>query len=134
MSEVRKYKALGDMTPRSRIGGGEWVRLEDYDAAQVELAALRLQCGGMQMSLDEAAEREDALREELSSNEMIIQELAGANDEQQQRLTAAEQRNAELVELLRDVVELPGARSIRPRTLWAKVDAALKPTESGASE
>ncbi len=41
MSEVRKYKALGDMTPRSRIGGGEWVRLEDYDAAQVDLAAMR---------------------------------------------------------------------------------------------
>lgn len=34
MSFVRKYKALGEMAPRSKLGGGEFVRLEDYEALQ----------------------------------------------------------------------------------------------------
>lgn len=48
----------------------------------------------------------------------------------QQRLTAAEQRNAALIELLRDIRDLPAGGSIP----GSRIDDALKPTESGASE
>lgn len=48
----------------------------------------------------------------------------------QQRLTAAEQRNAELAKLLNGY-----PRGVPGFAAWAdKVTAALKPTESGASE
>ena len=42
---------------------------------------------------------------------------------------AAEQRNAELVELLREAVTIPYKDG-----LLSRITAALKPTESGASE
>lgn len=52
------------------------------------------------------------------------------NEELQQRLTAAEQRNANLVELLRDIRE-----SCTLSRLWdARLDGALKPTESGGAQ
>jgi len=73
----------------------------------------------------------EALRGELA---MALNVSAGrekARDIVQQRLADAERRNGELVELLREVVELPGVRSFRPRALWSKVDAALtKPEEA----
>jgi DnaJ-class molecular chaperone len=72
-----------------------------------------------------------ALREELASNTMTIQELAGANDEQQQRLTAAEQRNAALEGLLRGLCDNPYNFTA---TYRERIKATLDPTESGASE
>jgi hypothetical protein len=76
-----------------------------------------------------------ALREELAGNVMTIQELAGSHEDLQQRLTAAEQRNAELLSLLRRCAEesAEGAH-IFGTELWSEVLSALKPTESGASE
>lgn len=50
-----------------------------------------------------------------------------------QRLAAAEQRNAELVELLREVAETLWQED-DSGDLFERIDAALKPTESGASE
>ena len=38
MNEVIKYKNLGEMVQRSRLGGGSYVRLEDYDALQDKLS------------------------------------------------------------------------------------------------
>lgn len=37
MSEVLKYKAIGGMAQRSRIGGADYVRLSDYDELQQRL-------------------------------------------------------------------------------------------------
>lgn len=37
MSEVLKYKAIGGMAQRSRVGGADYVRLSDYDALQQRL-------------------------------------------------------------------------------------------------
>jgi len=84
---------------------------------QPELAALREELAAVVMNLKFAEEGSLSFAEEA--------------DLLQQRLADAERRNAELVELLREVVELPGARSFRPRALWSKVDAALtKPEEA----
>lgn len=37
MREVLKYKAIGGMALRSRIGGADYVRLSDYDELQQRL-------------------------------------------------------------------------------------------------
>lgn len=37
MSEVLKYKAIGGMAQRSRVGGADYVRLSDYDELQQRL-------------------------------------------------------------------------------------------------
>jgi hypothetical protein len=133
MNEVRKYKALGDMTPRSRIGGGDWVRLEDYDAAKSELAALREELVKANEKIDQAWNRSHAIDHkgfipgaldawkrpvpqhlpyDFSGNPgaSATQYCNGWNDaggywsghasDLQQRLTAAEQRNAEQLQEL----------------------------------
>lgn len=57
-------------------------------------------------------------------------------DALQRRLTAAEQRNAGLVELLQECVNTVrfGEDFDLPVTTMARIDAALNPTESGANE
>lgn len=41
MSEIKKFKAIGYMVERSRVGGAEYVSLADYDAALAREAALQ---------------------------------------------------------------------------------------------
>lgn len=100
----------------------ECVLGEDYDAGQSELAALR----------EELEQANGALS--------IANETIGKFADS---LTAAEQRNAELVELLRDVSKQAGDHHASHQSwnlktqlanIHQKIDAALKPTESGASE
>lgn len=79
------------------------VLASDFDAAQAELAVLR--------------EAFESMRDRKNS----IVDL-------QQRLAAAKQRNAELIELLRDIRGADRAYATQ------KIDAALQSTESGASE
>lgn len=69
-----------------------------------------------------AIERQDELREDLAA-------IINNRNELKERLTATEQRNADLVELLRDIRDAPGGSSFNKH-----IDVALKPTESGASE
>jgi muramoyltetrapeptide carboxypeptidase LdcA involved in peptidoglycan recycling len=71
-----------------------------------------------------------ALREELAEANIEVGSQRHFRESAEQLLTSAEQRNAELVELLRDC----RLRTIWPSDLTARIDAALKPTESGASE
>lgn len=86
---------------------GFFVDKADYDTAQSELAALRT-------SLESMRDRKNS-----------IVDL-------QQRLAAAEQRNAERDELFRIIHK--DYRDDIGSALWELIDAALKPTESGASE
>ena len=82
-------------------------------------------------------DREAALREELAGCEATMRFNEGKNHEIHQRLTAAEQRNAELVELLRETVpalSLAASAFKAQKPVYIKVKNALKPTESGASE
>ena len=102
----------------------------DVPAAQSELAALREELFKRAGDIGRISGERDALREELASaNECALKYSEQAVD-LQQRLTAAEQRNAELVELLRHVFYSVGYWNT---DTCDRVEAALKPTESGAS-
>lgn len=85
-----------------------------------------------------------ALREELAELSDLkayatipLRERCAERKDLEQRLTAAEQRNAELVELLRGAMptlDLAADAFKSAKPVRNKVRAALKPTESGASE
>jgi hypothetical protein len=95
---------------------GLWKRTEEErDAAQADLSALR---------------------EELSASHQREARL-------QDMVTAAEQRNAELVEIITEVAKQAGDHHMSHQTwnlkthltnIHQKLEAALNPTESGASE
>lgn len=126
MSKVDRYSRdfEGNMC---KDPNGPWVLVGD--------AAIRAQA--VVGKLDAAQSELSALREELAVQVMTIQELAGANEDLQQRLKSAEQRNAELVELLRETVPalaLAASSFKAQKPIYAKVKNALNPTESGASE
>lgn len=82
---------------------GEVVVAELYDAAQVELAALR---------------------EELDVTDKEVEGLQSA-------LSDAEQRNSDLIELLRDIKSLIEPMGM-PNAI-EKINAAINPAESGAN-
>lgn len=86
-----------------------------------------------------------AFREELETSRVAHHETAKVANDLQHRLAAAEQRNADLEELLRDGINSVQVLSETPDTrneeqwvdlhAWTfNADDALKPTESGASE
>lgn len=85
----------------------------EFDAAQSELAALREELGTMTAAAK-------ALRDEWRVD--------------QQRLTAAEQRNAVLVKAATEFMEYAESGWDHFPDVGVNLRAALKPTESGASE
>jgi len=117
VSEVQRYncatvQGLPCMMPRQN---GVWVQSVDYDAAQSELSALR---------------------GELARKDVVIEDMVESNCDMGQFLAAAEQRNAVMTELL---IACRLEFSTSEANAWEiamreKIDAALKPTESGASE
>lgn len=92
----------------------------DLNAAQSELAALREELASVRAIAGEVAVNSKRARGEFKESRDILE----------QRLADAEQRNAALIELLRDIRDLPAGGSIP----GSRIDDALKPTESGASE
>lgn len=85
----------------------------------------------MKLERDAALAREAALREELAKpiGGRILGELHSAEiTKLRSELAAAEQRNAELVELLRECISLPYRNG-----LLESIIAAINPAESGAS-
>jgi hypothetical protein len=104
MSEPLKYKCIGEMVQRSRCGGGDWVSILDYDDAQVELAALREELADCRFMLEANSKQVDRLIEEKSElrrdADEILKHRSEQRDDVQQRLTSAEQRNAELTKAL----------------------------------
>lgn len=111
-----RFKAWISQTTGGAIHG-EVVVAELYDAAQAELSALR---------------------EELDNEKARIPQYIAERAQTEQYLTAAEQRNAELVELLQETVpalSLAASAFKAQKPVYTKVKNALfKPTESGASE
>lgn len=82
----------------------------------------------------------DALREELATvqrgkdnADLALTTQTKNKDRYKQRAEAAEQRNAELVELLCESIVNYGY-GVRMVEIHRRIEAALKPTESGASE
>lgn len=114
MSEVKMYDGHGEPCIAQYA---YFVKKSDYDAAQSELAALREELTGLQSS--------------CAIDRRHLDRMIDHSDDLQQRLTAAEQRNAELTGVLRDLVNGKGLSLV---TIKELIDAALKPTESGASE
>lgn len=108
---------------------------------------------GEYVRADDALAREAALREELAERKRkqlrSCQIAIGKSQlakELQAKLTAAEQRDAGLVELLQQMIEADSlieqwtsnesaeGAEIMFQVAFDKIKAALKPTESGASE
>lgn len=96
------------------------VRADEHDR---ELSALQEELADCQKVLSYSGNEADAY-----STAALHTEL----EDTQQHLTAAEQRNAELVELL-DLVRDEDGHHYTDK-LKARIAAALKPNESGASE
>lgn len=132
MSEVKRY------TESCMEGGGvveskdgELVDYSAYAATQSDLAALREE-------LAEAYNRNAEQRVELDDLHDLkiyatipLRERCVERKDLQQRLTAAEQRNATLETELRNIRQSCELSKLRD----ARIDALLvKPTESGASE
>lgn len=130
---------------------GEVVVAEVYDAAQVELAALheeneRLKSESFEGLYNDAIGERDALREELAEYHISGLEASEQILDLTGRLTAAEQRNSELVEWCAKKCEeraayyeagdddAPGSRRAGACQNCADVIRWNKPTESGASE
>lgn len=108
-----------------------------FTAAQSELAALRVEVEelnkttGAAMFLTLTSELA-ALREELRTQTLRADAAVGDANEAEQRLTAAEQRNATLVECLEHMLK---DDDMPVHWFAQRIDAALtQPTESGASE
>lgn len=109
---IQRFDCVGDMPDAEH---GEFVKFEDH---QAELAALR-----------------EEMMAHLKIRDRELEVAAEHTDDMQQRLTAAEQRNSELVELLRTVQGwIPKKGYEFANQQWWAVEAAIKPTESGASE
>lgn len=124
MNEVKRWEPRDtivgfDMEPRK---DGSFVLYCDHSAAQAELSALREELAGYSAA-------NMVLRDELKTERLRAVAAVGDANEAEQRLTATEQRNADLVELLRECVTMPYKDG-----LLSRITAALKPTESGASE
>ena len=104
MSEIKKYKLIGEMVERYRVGGANYVLLADFDRVTAER--------------DGALGREAALREELSTAQRGLANCKLALDAQthnygvtnlrligaEQRLTAADERADVLEQALRELL------------------------------
>lgn len=167
MSDVKRYghiSYLVEATPKIVQLYPEmtiYVLAEDYNAAQSELSALReenerLKSESFEELYNAAIDERDALREELAlankllaTHERQLDRMIEHSDDLQQRLTAAEQRNADQLAMLHMAKELLSTISLHKTMApadWCesfknevadrleKLRAALKPTESGASE
>jgi hypothetical protein len=123
MSEVKRYGHIGYLVNATAQlcelyrDMEVYVKASDFDAAKSELAALR---------------------EELETSYVAHHETAKVADDLQQRLAAAEQRNAVLTKALIDIRENSddsGAYECASEALGSTGrDTDPKPTESGASE
>jgi len=125
------------------------VREFDYDTALIALeqsdAAHARVCSRLdaeRLRADTAVAEVAALREELASLREALIQSGDLKNGLQQSLTAAEQRNADLRELLSLIRNTRGTMLMTdpPQDPWKyhriedRIRAALKPTESGASE
>lgn len=140
MSDVKRYTMVGPDWEAAPDATGKWVRASDFDAAQSELAALR----------EELAKANKSADTYLAAWE----KCAEFRDASEAKLAAAEQRNANLetdLKVTKQALQsLKGERAdsdLRVMDLlarasqcggltedWHEAVAALKPTESGASE
>ena len=141
MSEVKRYDVLQDPEDYCDCGNsagsievesadGEYVRASAYDAALLELAALREELAQSRVLVADQALNLKRVKREYES----MRDRKNSIVDLQQRLTAAEQRNSEQRGLLHRALNV--IRGMRYDELEAAIVEALniKSTESGASE
>jgi hypothetical protein len=130
--------------------GTVMVMASDYAAAQSELAALREELADMQHWRDLALQFDNHRMNAMWHLKTIVSDGAHYDaarnflseppvpaSEIQQRLTAAEQRNSDLIDLIRKAhtwVDRNNFGGWDAYELRDQLAAALKPTESGSSE
>ena len=100
---------------------------EKFNAAQSELAALREELAKYKSGCVDLSSQVRELEHKMD----YWKGEGKRADDAQQRLTAAEQRNAALVELLSECEE--SISRVHHFALKRKLEDALKPTESGAN-
>ena len=99
-------------------------------AMREDLAGANRRIGACINQIEEEQQRLTAAEIELARKDRVIADMLESNGDMVQHLTAAEQRNAELLDLLR---ECQPALDKAGYSTW-QIDDALKPTESGAGE
>lgn len=137
MGDVKRFGRIGDMVEATKgilslyPSMSVYVRAEDFDAAQSELAAVRRRESLLKEKLADCEKSEAALREELA-------ELHTENDRLLTVASASEHRNADMLNWLRrqanaDKGSVAGYAFTEAYNALKKI-ADAKPTESGASE
>lgn len=131
MSEVKRYDSyVQDGVVHFEAGPeGAWMSSDDV---QSELAALLGELAQWKHMVGATIPLSETLASMTTKQTMVdyFKGLHSERDTLRKSLTAAEQRNAELVELLKGY-----PRGVPGFAAWSdKVTATLKPTESGASE
>jgi regulator of replication initiation timing len=125
----------GERCWSSAIDVDQWgARIQAYGMTSAEASGLRDEILTALIGFNTAQLELAALREELAEmtdnfNIAVRQKL-----ELSKRLTAAEQRNEELTGLIEEFCQRVECGEVRSKQTYAKFKAALKPTESGASE
>lgn len=136
MSEVKRFNNLGHP-----CRNGCFVGLDDFDAAQSELAALREELAKVIEDRARFPDRPDFIGHMIGSHIGNLKAQAVSAETYARkwhgRMTAAEQRNAQMYEFLERMLKGCGNDLLaawQSEMEMVLVDAALKPTESGASE
>lgn len=134
MSEVEKFKCIGYMVGRSRVGGADYVRLSDFDRVTAERDALRNEVGQVKGEYDRAVNKVDALQQRLTAANEELDRAGGAYLNKNAECIGLRKRADVLEGLLRRVVEssVLSFEQDAPEaleSLEADICAALKPAE-----
>ena len=104
------------------------VREEDFDAERLRAVTAVAEVAALRGELADLAELKAYIT-------IPLRERCAERKELQQRLTAAEQRNDMFAQLVYDMqCDLPTGMAMFSADVAGRIDAALQPTESGASE
>lgn len=147
MSEVKRY-----WVPHNTLADQSGWHQDDNEVMlagehDIQVAALREELGEAKGEYDRSANKVAVLQDELANAKAWVKQHQKDRDTAQQRLAAAEQRNAELEKAIKPFMGYAENAGIHSelgvlcskgrfeitREDWRMV-AALKPTESGASE
>ncbi|WP_242176595.1 hypothetical protein [Pseudomonas sp. MONT-RG-20F-20-E-7-02] len=133
MSEVMKFKCIGNMVGRSRLGGAEYVFLSDFDRVNAERDAALGREAELRESIVEFRDREVSLRESLGKARHRLGEVLDERAALQQRLTAEDERVDQAVTALNEIARI-SRMSEEPFEIATRAIgeiSALKPAEGG---
>lgn len=130
MSEVEKFKCIGYMVGRSRLGGAEYVFLSDFDRLTAERDAERRRADVAVADANAA----DAAGNKVSE---LLSNRTAERDALQALLTAADERADQAVTIIGKWKEIFGESMARRSEIYVMTDAflaELKPAEPTKNE